>query len=67
VGAECAVSTAVPVCQQPQGHDRVLGIVYRAIATHLAHKAGFTATMAKCGAVTLIKRFGSALNLYKQA
>ena len=43
--------------------SRVLGIIYRATATHLAHKAGFTKPLAKTGAVTLIQRFGSALNL----
>ena len=42
---------------------RVLGIVHRAIATHLTHKAGFTKPMAQTGAVTLIQRFGGALNL----
>ena len=41
----------------------VLGIVHRAIATHLARKAGFTKATAQTGAVTLIQRFGSALNL----
>jgi len=43
--------------------SRALGIVYRAIATHLAHKAGYTKPLAQTGAVTLIQRFGSALNL----
>jgi len=47
----------------PQVMTRVLGIVYRAIATHLTHKAGFTKPMAQTGAVTLIQRFGGALNL----
>jgi len=47
----------------PKVMSRVLSIVYRAIATHLAHKAGFTNPLAKTGAVTLIQRFGSALNL----
>jgi len=47
----------------PKIMTRVLGIVYRAIATHLAHKAGFTKPMAQTGAVTLIQRFGGALNL----
>jgi hypothetical protein len=42
---------------------RVLGIVYRAIATHLIKKAGLTWATAETGAVTLIQRFGSALNL----
>ena len=41
----------------------VLGIVYRAIATHLNHKAGYTQKTAHTGAVTLIQRLGSALNL----
>ena len=47
----------------PKVMTRVLAIVYRTIATHLTHKAGFTTTTAKPGAVTLIQRFGSALNL----
>ena len=41
----------------------VLGIVYRAIAAHLIRRAGLTQSVAQCGAVTLIQRFGSALNL----
>ena len=41
----------------------VLGIVYRAISTHLIRKAGRTQATAQSGAVTLIQRFGSALNL----
>jgi len=41
----------------------VLGIVYRCIATHLIKKAGFSCKTAQAGAVTLIQRFGSALNL----
>jgi hypothetical protein len=41
----------------------VLGIVYRCIATHLIKKADFSCTAARTGAVTLIQRFGSALNL----
>jgi hypothetical protein len=44
----------------------VLGIVYRVIAIHLAGKAGFSAKRAHTGAVTLIQRFGGALNLMKQ-
>ncbi len=42
---------------------QVLRIVYRAIATYLCHKAGFNRLEARTGAVTLIQRFGSALNL----
>ena len=42
---------------------RVLAIVYRTLATHQRHKAGHTRRTASTGAVTLIQRFGSALNL----
>ena len=48
---------------QPAIMGQVLGIVYRVLATHLIRKAGYTATTARTGAVTLIQRFGSALNL----
>ena len=37
--------------------------LYRAIAGFLIHKAGFTQGNAQCGAVTVIQRFGSDLNL----
>src|SRR5690606_21424052 len=42
---------------------QVLGIVYRAISGHLIRKAGLTRASGVTGAVTLIQRFGSALNL----
>lgn len=42
---------------------KVLGIVTRAISTHLARQAGLPKQDAPTGAVTLIQRFGSALNL----
>lgn len=48
---------------RPQLMGCVLGIVYRAISSHLIKKAGFTRKTAQIGAVTLIQRFGSALNL----
>ena len=49
---------------QPQVLGQVLGVVYRAISTYLIKNTGFTvASGAKTGAVTLIQRFGSALNL----
>ena len=48
---------------QPAVMAKVLGIVYRTIATHLIRQAGYTKTTAQTGAVTLIQRFGSALNL----
>ena len=47
----------------PQAMGKVLGIVYRAIPTHLTHKAGFSLKDGATGAVTPIQRFGSALNL----
>ena len=49
--------------RQPAVMGKVLGIVYRTIATHLTHKAGYTKATAKTGAVTLIQCFGGALNL----
>ena len=48
---------------RPEIMGRVLGIVYRVIATHLVRKADYTHNTARTGAVTLIQRFGSALNL----
>jgi hypothetical protein len=47
----------------PLAMGKVLGIVYRAISTHLIHKAGYQLKDGATGAVTLIQRFGSALNL----
>jgi hypothetical protein len=52
---------------RPEVMSRVLGIVYRAIETDLIQQAGGTRATAKTGAVTLIQRFGSALNLNKHA
>lgn len=51
------------LASQPAIMAKVLGIVYRVLATHLIRKAGYTATSARTGAVTLIQRFGGALNL----
>jgi hypothetical protein len=48
---------------RPAVMGQVLGIVYRALATHLIHQAGHTQATARTGAVTLIQRFGGALNL----
>jgi hypothetical protein len=48
---------------RPEIMGRVLGIVHRVIATHLVRKSGYTNDRARTGAVTLIQRFGSALNL----
>jgi len=47
----------------PRAMGKVLGIIYRAISTHLIHKAGLSLKDGATGAVTLIQRFGSALNL----
>jgi hypothetical protein len=41
-----------------------LRIVYRAISGFMIRKAGLTRGRAQCGAVTLIQRFGSALNVH---
>ena len=43
--------------------DEVLSIVYRTLSTHLIKRAGYTRATAHTGPVTLIQRFGSALNL----
>src|SRR5210317_203414 len=51
------------LASQPAVMGKVLGIVYRAIATHLTRKAGYTKATARIGAVTLIQCFGGALNL----
>ena len=49
---------------QPAVMGKVLGIVYRTIATHLIRKAGYNKATAQTGAVTLIQCFGSALNAH---
>ena len=48
---------------QPEALGPVLGLVQRAIAGWLADQAGVERRAARSGAVTLIQRFGSALNL----
>jgi hypothetical protein len=40
------------LASQPAVMGKVLGIVYRTIATHLIHKAGYTKATAQTGAVT---------------
>jgi hypothetical protein len=49
--------------REPAVMNAVLGIVIRAIEGHLVARAGYTRTRAQTGAVMLIQRFGSALNL----
>ncbi len=39
----------------PEVMGKVLGIVYRTLATHIIHKASFTKSTAYTGAVTLIR------------
>lgn len=51
------------LANNPQVMGKVLGIVTRAISTYMIKKAGYTKATAQTGAVTLIQRFGSALNL----
>ena len=51
------------LAHNPQVVTTVLGIVNRSISTHLIKKAGLDKSTAQTGAVTLIQRFGSALNL----
>ena len=51
------------LASRPAITGQVLGIVYRVISTHLVKKAGYSTKTARTGAVTLIQRFGSALNL----
>jgi hypothetical protein len=48
---------------RPDALAKALEIIYRLIPMHLAHKAGLTDREAATGAVTLVQRFGSALNL----
>jgi ribosomal protein S27E len=47
----------------PEALTLVLGVVYRTISRHLIDKAGLTRTTGNTVAVTLVQRFGSALNL----
>ena len=48
---------------KPEAIGPVLGIVHRVIAGWLAAQTGVDRASAQCGAVTLVQRFGSALNL----
>ena len=49
---------------EPKALTEVLDVMQRGIATFLIRQVGFTVTSgAKTGNVTLIQRFGSALNL----
>ena len=48
---------------RPAVMGRVLGIVYRCLATHLIKKGGFSRKTAQTGAITLIQRFGCSKSL----
>jgi len=53
-----------PVASRPEALSRCLAVITRAIQTDLAQRAGLKATDgSRTGIVTLIQRFGSALNL----
>ena len=61
------LSVPVPLrllfANKPDAIGPVLGIVHRVIAGWLAAQPGVDRASAQCGTVTLIQRFGSALNL----
>jgi|TARA_B110001454_G_scaffold150509_2_gene139844 hypothetical protein len=63
VGTQPPIPVAFSVGKSSAITGQVLGIVYRVISTHLVKKAGYSKKTARTGAVTLIQRFGSALNL----
>jgi hypothetical protein len=50
------------LAREPDALTQVLGIVYRTISGHILEKARLTPATGDTGAVTLIQRFGSALN-----
>ena len=50
------------LARDPDVLTQVLGIVYRTISGHILEKARLTRSSGDTGAVTLIQRFGSALN-----
>ena len=51
------------LARQPQLMGKVLDIGYRTGSTHLIKKVGYIKAKGQTGSVTLIQRFGSALNL----
>jgi hypothetical protein len=63
MGAEFPYPLRFLFASKPEAIGPVLGIVQRVIAGWLADQAGVDRASAQCGAVTLIQRFGSALNL----
>jgi hypothetical protein len=53
--------------REPAVMNAVLGIVIRAIQGNVVARAGYIRMRAQTGAVTLIQRFGSALNLGRES
>lgn len=51
------------LARHPELMGQVLSIVYRSLSSYLVKKTGYTKAIAQTGSVTLIQRFGSALNL----
>ena len=51
------------LANNPEVLSDVLKVIHRAISSYLTKKVGLTVKTGKTGAVTLIQRFGSALNL----
>ena len=51
------------LARYPNELSKAMQIIHCAISTYIVNKAGFSNKQAKSGAVTLIHRFGSALNL----
>ena len=49
--------------REPKVMSKVLGIVYCTIESHFIKQLNLSRATAHAGAVTLIQRFGSALNL----
>ena len=61
--AEISIHIEESYLQRSAGIGPAKRLVYRAIANFLIKKAGISEAPAQIGAVTLIQRFGSALNL----
>lgn len=51
------------LASDPDALALVLGVVYRSLSRHLIDQVGITRGTGATGAVTLVQRFGSALNL----
>ena len=62
--AELPYALRFLLATDPDALTRVLGAVYRVISGHLLKKAGLTRVTGATGAVTLVQRFGSSLNIH---